>query len=275
MDRQASDESVHSGAARLERAREFVAATRLPPAPSSGGLETLGTGSDFAFDRGRDQAAIVGSDVVSFVRGVTEDKRRAIVSASLLAQLVAKQQVQDSERIYEWYDAYLDVLSNLGWVLQDRGFADYAEVQDGFEAHEAILGVATVLLGAAPAALAVVKATLDSLKSMSKDSAWITLFNRESRTAKAARFQVSLAEEAADGQFLVTIMAFGLEAKSDITQVLFFKIRSSEARLRHLSSKVTIDMQTLAGVQTEIDARVAAFRRDYIRGLPQLSPSHP
>ena len=51
--------------------------------------------------------------------------------------------------------------------------------------------VAASLLGPAATTLAVVQATLDALKSMSADSPWITLFNRESQSAKTARFQVT------------------------------------------------------------------------------------
>lgn len=252
----------------LDSAREYVAAADLP-APPRQGLEPLEAVS-LAFDQAKAQATVVGSDVISFVRGVTPEKRRAVVSASLLAQLVAKKRVADPRQIYDWYDAYLDVLSNIGWSIQDRGFAEYHEERQGFEAHEAILQVATTVLGPAPAALAVVKATLDALKSMSADSPWITVFNRESQHANAARFQVSLVEEDSDEQFMVALMAFGLEARATVTQVLFFKLRSTEAKLRHLSGRVTIDSHILAGVQDDVERKVAAFQRDYIRNLPDL-----
>jgi hypothetical protein len=213
---------------------------------------------------------IAGSDIISFVRGVTSERRRDIVNSSLLAQLAAKKRVPDATDIYRWYDTYFDVLAHIGWIIQDRGFSTYSQVSENFEAHEAILQVATSLLGPAAPTLAVVKATLDALKSMSSGSSWITLFNRESQSANTARFQVTLAEAEDNGQFLVSLMAFGLEAKSTLTQVLFFKFHANDAMLRHYSGKVTINSTVLASVRNAIAEKVAAFSKDYVAALPDF-----
>ena len=253
------------------KAEQFVASLKLPDAPVFMGAKDVTQDSTSEFlDKAKDQAAIVGSDVISFVKGITEDKRRAILDSSLLAQLVAKKRVGDPAQVYDWYDAYFDVLSNIGWVIQDRGFAEYAESSQGFAAHEAILQIATGLLGPGTTTLAVVKATLDGLKSLKEDSPWITLFNRESQHANTARFQVSLAHEDENKDFFVSLMAFGLEANAKVTQVLFFKFRSNNAQLRHLSGKVTINSEVLTSVQPRIAGKIAAFQDEFIRGLPEI-----
>jgi hypothetical protein len=253
----------------IVQARTFLSNVSLPNAPRSA-LEDATRGPSFDFDAAKNQAAVVGSEVVSFVKGVSPEQRGDIVRSSLLAQLVAKQRVPDGTRIYDWYDAYFDALLNIGWIVQERGFADYSEVSKDFEAHRAILQVATTLLGPGAAALAVVKATLDALKSMSADSPWITLFNRESQTANNARFQISLAEWEGKDTFLVSLMAFGLTAKSTLTQVLFFKFRSSDVSLKHCSGKVTVDSEVLAAVRPEITNMVTGFARTFVRSLPPL-----
>jgi hypothetical protein len=250
-------------------AREFVAQAEIPSVPRRRGLAASPT-VDLVFDAAKSQAAVVGSDIVSFVKGVSAERREAIVNSSMLAQLVAKKKVPDSTRLVEWYDAYFDVLTNIGWVIQDKSFAEYREQAQNFEAHKAILAVAGTLLGAAPTALALVKVTLDALQSMSEDSPWITLFNRESQTARTARFQVSLAEENPDGEFIVTLMAFGLEATSTISQVLFFKAKANEATLKHASGRVTINTAVLDGVGEQIKNKLVASAADFVKALPDL-----
>ena len=249
----------------VEQARRYVTALELPARER--GWETFES-VDFAFDAAKNQAMVVGSDITSFVQGVTSEQREDIVNSSLIAQLAAKKKVSDPTQIYDWYNVYFDVLSQIGWVIQDHGFATYSESSAGFDAHEAILKVATALLGPGATALAMVMATLDALKSMSSDSPWITLFNRESQYANTARFQVTLAEQIKDNQFLVSLMAFGLEAKRTLTQVLFFKLTSSEASLKHYSGKVTIDTHVLSSIRQDIKDRIAGFARDYVRQLP-------
>lgn len=252
-----------------EQARRFVSSLnlndRLARGPKSAGAVELD------FDQAKNQAAVVGADIVSFVKGVTPERREDIVNSSLLAQLAAKKQVSDPNRIYDWYNAYFDVLINIGWSVQDRGFAAYSEAGDNFQAHEAIMKVAAGLLGPAAGTLAVVQATLDALKSMSADSPWLNVFNRESKYAQAARFQITLAEPGEADRFLVSLMAFGIEAKSTLTQVLFFKFKSSEASLKHYSGKVAINTHVLEHVRDLIKNKIAAHALDYIKTLPDLA----
>jgi len=253
---------------RADRAKQYVGTLKLPARPTNG-YEAVDS-VQFNFDKIKNQAMIVGSDIVSFVKGVTPERREDIVSSSLLAQLVAKKQVGDPTRIYDWYNTYFDVLMNIGWAIQDRAFNTYFETSENFEAHEAILKVAASLLGASATTLVVIKATLDALQSMSENSPWITLFSRESQSANAARFQVTLAEQGEDDQFLVSMIAFGLEAKADLTQVLFFKFRSNEISLKHFAGKVTIDSYVLSSVREQIRNKIAGFTKEYLKALPDL-----
>jgi hypothetical protein len=250
-----------------ETALQFIQEAKLPPLTES---VPEAAPKDNPLQQAKDQATVVGSDVISFVSGVTAEQRQDLINCALLAQLVAKVQVSDATKIYDWYQSYFDVLKQIGWVVQEEQFATYRTGSMGLEAHEAIIALATTLLGASPAALAVVKATLDSLKSMSSNSPWLTIFNRESQSGKTARFQVTLAEPDGKGQFLVTLMAFGLDASSTLTQVLFFKFQSSEDVLKHFSGKVSIDSEVLAAVRDEIRKKLAAHVTAYVRTLPDL-----
>lgn len=252
-----------------ETARSYVARLDLPERHVRRGGAAPGV-VELAFDAAKNQAAVVGSDVVSFVTGVTPERREDVVNATLLAQLVAKKRVPDSTRVQEWYDAYFDVLTNVGWTLQQKDFAEYREKSENFEAHKAILQVAAIVLGPAPAALAIVTTAINALHSMDASSPWITLFSRESQSARTAHFQVSLAEQKPDGQFMVSLMAFGLEARTTITQVLFFKAKASEATLRHCSGAVTIDTDVLDGVRGAVKQKLVGFAQDYVKALPDL-----
>lgn len=250
----------------------FVAGLELPAPPRRPmpeGVEPVEPAPVILHD-GRAQSVVVASEIVSFVEGVTPQRRRDVVNASLLAQLVAKKRVPDSSDVYAWYNAYFDVLSNIGWVIQDVSFATYDRGGNSFETHAAILDVATVLLGPGTAALAIVTTTLEALRSVGDGGPWITLFNRESRNGRTARFQVTLVEQDADGQFLVSLMAFALEASTTVTQVLFFKVRSNTATLKHQSGRITINATVLSSIRDQIADKIRAFTREYVATLPDL-----
>ena len=252
-----------------QSAREFLNTVKLPtPARARGGVE--GVREIIDFNAQKNQAMVVASDIVSFVKGVSSERRQDIVNSSLLAQLVANKKVPDKNNIIEWYNAYFDVLENIGWVIQDRSFSSYTEEADGLEAHEAIIKVASVFLGAAPAALAVVISTLEALKSMDSSKPWMTIFDRESKQAKTGHFQIALAEQGDNDQFLVSLMAFSLKAESTLTQILFFKIRNDEVELEKCSGKVTINDKVLSSIRDLVSQKIAAHTSDYIAKLPDL-----
>lgn len=248
-------------------ARDFLSDVQLPPSPRNG---FEGAGDIIDYNAQKNQAMVVASDIVSFVKGVSNERRQDIVNASLLAQLVANKKVSDKTRIIEWYNAYFDVLENIGWVIQDKSFSSYTEEADGLAAHEAILKVAAVFLGASPAALAVVISTLEALKSMDANKPWITIFDRESKHAKTGHFQIALAEQGDNDQFFVSLMAFSLKAESTLTQVLFFQIRNDEVELQKYSGKVTINDEVLSSVRDRVSQKIAAYTNDYIAKLPDL-----
>jgi hypothetical protein len=252
-----------------QSAREFLNTVKLPsPARARGGVE--GVREIIDFNAQKNQAMVVASDIVSFVKGVSNERRQDIVNSSLLAQLVANKKVPDKTNIIQWYNAYFDVLENIGWVIQDRSFSSYTEEADGLEAHEAIIKVASVFLGAAPAALAVVISTLEALKSMDSSKPWMTIFDRESKQAKTGHFQIALAEQGDNDQFLVSLMAFSLKAESTLTQILFFKIRNDEVELEKCSGKVTINDKVLSSIRDLVSQKIAAHTSDYIAKLPDL-----
>jgi hypothetical protein len=251
----------------LARSRAFVRSAALPPPPR----RTRSAGDDAADEAlvaGKAQAAVVGSELVSFATNVAPQWRQDLINCSLFAQLWAKAEVADSTRIFDWYDAYFGALQQLGWMVQDQGFSVYVETSQNFSAHEAILKVAEALLMPAAGSLTLVKTALDALSSMDRDSPFLTLFSRESQQASAARFQISLAEQSADGGLTVALMAFGLEAKTTLTQVLFFKSLASQATLRHCSGRVSIDTPLLEALRPDLSDQLKEHARSFIRKLP-------
>jgi hypothetical protein len=251
----------------LSRARNFVSSIELPT-PRLGAASARAP--SFDFDAAKDQAMVVGSEIVSFVQGVTPEQRADIVNAALLAQLGAKKLVPEPAKIDQlrsWYQKYFDVLSNVGFVTQQTNMQKYEVKGEGFEAHEAVLEVAATLLTGSPTALAVLTSTVKALKKMDEGNSWLTIFNRESRSANTAHFQVSTVDRDPNGDLFVAMTAFGLEAKSKVTQVLFFKFHKSETKIENNAGKATINATVLEGLRPLISQKLLAHSTDYLGKL--------
>jgi hypothetical protein len=252
----------------IQHAAAFVDGLELPPKPKprSNRSGAQKSAPEVSTDS-KQQAMVVGADIISFVAGTDPKLRSAIMNSSLLAQLAANRKVPLRDDVRSWYEAYFDILGQLGWIIQDRGFSEHGKTGDDFEANQAILSVATALLGASSTALMVVESTLESMKEMSKGP-WMTIFQQESQTAKAARFQVTVAEPASHDGVVISLMAFELNTKINLTQVLFFKFRSVDVKLRHSSGRVAIDKNLLIDIAPRIAKRVADYVQSYVENIP-------
>ena len=239
-------------------ARTLIQTAELPA------LQSLGADADggveVAFDSARAQALVVGSDVVSFTIGVEADFRQAIADSALFAKLVAGNKVGEDADPMRFFDAYFATLTGLGWLVQKRDTAEFSYKGTGFDVHEAVIGVITAFLmpigGAASAVLTVLK----GLHEMNSEQPFITLFNKRSRHGKIGKFQFTYVHQDPDHGLAAEVMAFALDAKENITQVLFFKLTKGETTLRRSLGTLSIDTQALHDIRPNLAAKVKAYR---------------
>ncbi len=210
------------------------------------------------------QALVVGASLIAAADKVPAAARQDLVDCTLFAQLAATAAVADATDIGQWYRAYFGTLTTLGWAQSDTQLEQYEFAGRNAEAHEAILEVLTALLGPQAAALAIVKAAIDALRSMTENRPWLTLFERESKTARSARFQVATAHVDGSDLLQVALVGFSLKTKSAITQVLFIKFGSSSTSLEYAAGKATIYEAALADLRSAIAARLTDYRRSMI-----------
>lgn len=251
----------------IEDARTFLLGTDLSdikrPGPGIGLLDDTTP----SFNQNQNQAVVIGSGVLTLAEGVSADRRGAIMNSLLLAQLALKQKQVDPKNVTEWYRAYCSVLANLGWTIETKTDTQTVQGSTDFETHQAILQVASLLLGPGTAALALVATTLNALASVDTSTPWIKIFSRETNRANASNFQMALAEQTPDGQSDVSLMAFSLEATTTLDQVLFFKAHVSAVEFVYLSSKAAINGDVLDAIAGDLKKKVLKYSTDYVSQL--------
>ena len=248
----------------LDKAKRFVDSVDLAGTPRGILSQEAAAEVGEVFDKAKTQAQVVGSGLFSFSQGVTAEVREAISDSALLAQLVANKKVSAEEDPISWFKTYGEVLQNVGWTVQEGTWTDYTTTGVAAEVHEKILEVMTAALGPAPAALAIITAAMNALKGMKPDSSWLTIFSRESQKAKIARFQVGLVEKSTNDDVFVSLLACLIEARSVITQVLFFKFKTAEARFKVNGNRVSVNRAALGDLGPMIRNKVRAYQADYM-----------
>jgi hypothetical protein len=236
------------------------------PAPGPSAVATGPPPAAFHFTAAKDQAVVVGSDIVLFAKGLAAPQRSDIVNALLLAQLAKKTvpEPRTLDDVLTWYGEYVDVLSNIGFAFEQDGFERITGDRGGVDLHQVVVDVARITLD--PAALAFVGRTLESLRSLPADSPTLSLF-AVNAAQHTAHFQLVLVEpDGPDGLRLRTL-AFGIQTANAVQQVLFFKTAKSVTALLRGSATVTVNTNVLTAVRDAIAARLATHVDANVAGL--------
>jgi hypothetical protein len=218
------------------------------------------------------QGAVVDSNLVTYPEGTPLSVKNAVGGWLLFAQRAASAKVPDKEDTMGWVSAYYDALLRTGWVLRGETNAWTEEKVFGSKVHEQILAVVTVVLGVAPAALAIVTAALHSLQAMDEDSPWITLFDRRGKNANAVGFQVANCEASHEGGATLRSVDFRVHAKQTLTQVLFFKFTEREASMFRRGLVLDLTPAVLQNIGPAIQKRVQTQILDSIAAIELADP---
>lgn len=252
-------------------AHRYVQSIDLSGIPRGIVLQDVAAETSEVFDTAKKQARLAGSALFSFAQGVDASVRESISDSALLAQLVANKQVGAASGFpIEWYAKYVEVLQNIGWVMQESAWSDYTAQGTSAEVHEKIVEVLTVALGPGATAAAIIKSAIDVLAKMKDGGSWFTIFNREAQHSTIARFQVGLVEAGANDDVFVSLLACLIKANKTITQVLFFKYHQEGAGFSANSAKVSINRPSLADLGPAIRAKVRAYQNDYLSSIVNL-----
>jgi hypothetical protein len=129
-----------------------------------------------------------------------------------------------------------------------------------------MLAILAAVLGPAPAALAIVTASVNVLNPR---SSWIRIFTRESQRARITWFQLGGVEQHA-GTISMSMLACVIEATSSITQVLLFKFRQERASFRASHPKLATTRSSLIDLHPKIRAKVRAYQSLYVNSIADL-----
>lgn len=198
---------------------------------------------------GNQSAFVVAGSTVSFVAGVSSQFQSDILNSTLLAQLAANKKFDRESDPRNWYDFYVHVLENVGWVLQGFTFTKFNTSGGSLTCEQAVIDILAAI--ATGGQMAVVNATLAAMKNMSSRDGRLVLFERESHNLHQGNFQISVAKEE---NGVVSLATAGLEFKSaqNITRVLFFSWESASSELYHGSQEMTLNTDVHSRVRQEI-----------------------
>lgn len=218
---------------------------------------------------GQDQAFFVGSQLVSFNREVTEERRAAALNSCLLAQLRASKlhpNPTTPQAARQWHATYVNTLTNIGWVLKTGTVANQTSGSEGASVEKVLLEVVGALLGGGTAVVLVGK-VLKAIADAKKDDPLIALYESRVVEQRLVEFGAGLAAGADSAGFLLSIVECALEVRSTQNQVLFFKWSAGSARVEGRRFDLSLADAVYAAAKPQIDAKLMPFVSAYVAAL--------
>jgi hypothetical protein len=245
----------------MSEAAVFIRGLELPSAPPvRRGEEAIVPA--FSTDP---QALVVNAQMAEFDSKVPEPLRPTISNAILLAQLGADKATTTPDP-WSWYGAYKSILGKIGW-LPTVDETSQQEVSDrSSELHKAIIPILEAALGPA-AAGSIILEVLKGLGSMTENAPWMSLFQRKSQSANAAKFGLSYVGMGDNGGALLKTVFFGIDATQTLTQVLVFKITAANATVRSAQSQFVASGQSLNDTAGVLGQKVQPYIVDNIKNI--------
>jgi hypothetical protein len=242
----------------LEQIRAEISVLELPP---ERGLEAAVAAELPAvpdYQPGAPQVITVGSQIAEFSENVPADLRSTIANCILLAQLAADRWIETHPSADElnWYNCYVAVLRKCGWLIERNETSLKSVSGNGAKVHQEIIGVLATALGPGAAAASIVLGVLNGLKNMESNQPFFTIFDRASQRAEATLFQISYVDGGADKNPRLNFAAYRVEASASATQILFFKLAGTNAKLRSSYADLSINENILRAVHDQILAKV-------------------
>jgi hypothetical protein len=207
----------------------YIETLELPEPPARRGAEAQGPPA--AFQSGA-QALAIGPQLTEFSNKVPQSIRPAISNGLLLGQLAADKATLGLNDPWTWFTTFNTVMGRIGWLPTVSEVNDQVISDKNAELRKAIIPIVTAIFGPAAAASSIILAVLNGLDSMNTDAPWLTVFERKSNNVQAAKFGLSYVDGGDGAGATLKTVYFALQASKALTQVLFFKLSTSDAKIK-------------------------------------------
>ena len=89
------------------------------------------------------KAAINASNLIAFVEGVSAEQKGDVLDSTQFAARAADAEFNRGSQIREWYDAYVEVLTKMGWVIEGFAFQQSRHAEGALLMSQEAIGVIT------------------------------------------------------------------------------------------------------------------------------------
>jgi hypothetical protein len=241
-----------------DQRNSFIAELDLPTTPPH--LKGLVFGS--AFREEASPSAIDAGAVISFARNISGQQRQDVLDTALLAQLAADKRYDRTDA--NWYSFYINILGNVGWIVQADTMTQYDAKGQNLDVDKAILQILTAV--ATQNELAAITAAIDGAKALADGDGRITLFDHFAARNKIGMFQLGAASEQ-NGMVAMKLGSFRYSSNLSITKVLWFKFSTKNTELTYNCQAMTLNTGVYDQIRDTVSKKLGTSAKDFVAAL--------
>lgn len=246
---------------RIGSALDYIARLDIPEADPQ--MPRLQRPEAAIFQDDTEGAAVDAGSLVSFVAGLTALHKSDVLNSTLLAQLAATKQYNRFTQTKLWYDKYIEVLANVGWVVPAFAYRDYSPSGDSLVVSDAVLDILAAI--ATGNEMAILATSLNALKSDTNDKQ-LVLFDSQSFPENVGTFQIFPVGED-DGQVVMVLSAMQFNSEKHVNKFLWFTWTKTTVRLVQSSQKAVLNEDVYGKVRQAVIDKLGGNAEKYIADI--------
>ncbi|XP_068709313.1 uncharacterized protein [Montipora foliosa] len=233
----------------------LLAETKNEGSADSGSLVSSTSKSEGLVDAG---------SLVSFTSEVGQKQKEDVLNSTLLAQLAANKKYDRFTDIENWYKFYGDVMSQLGWVMQNFKFNEYKSSHADFKISDVLVKLLSAMVGGDKEMMKVVKETLDAL---AKSGSSLTLFSSNSISEKNGNFQILPCTVDKSNQVSIAFTGGHFQASQAAKHYFFFSYAKKDISLFHSGQVFTLSEGVYDKVRDHVKEKLGKRAVDFVKNL--------
>ena len=209
-------------------------------------------------------AAANAGSLVSFVGGLLQQNKEDVLNSTLLAQLAATKKYDRYKQTKDWYDFYINVLANVGWVVPAFAFRGFTPTGSSFKMNDAVLQILSAI--ATGSELAILTATMKALEENKDNQDAVVLFDSQSFPETSGNFQILPVSEDR-GDIVMALSAMQFTANKHVTNFLWWKWTTTEVNIFQSAQKAVLNNIIYSKVRQEVINKLGDKAKTFIKDI--------
>jgi hypothetical protein len=220
-------------------------------------------------DINKPTASVMPDTIDAFLPGVSQQSIDDVNLCKLVMQNAATKLYPEDSQLFEWYKYYVDGLSKLGWVTQNRNIQEVTIRKTALTMDQVALEIAAGLIGV-NAATILANVAKQAVDAVQKNPAAIQIFDRNKKIGTQAKFDIAPVWVDKNGQPNMVLNCISLDVRESTRGILFWKSTTHSTTIKSGAVRNYLDTRVFSGLRDTLYGKYSESGKKLILDLPNL-----